>query len=59
MTSAALYGCAGHRLTQDEGAFFAQARPWGFILFRRNIDTPDQLRALTEDLRAAMRTRRS
>ncbi|WEK38800.1 MAG: beta-N-acetylhexosaminidase [Candidatus Brevundimonas colombiensis] len=54
MTSAALYGCAGHRLTQDEGAFFAQARPWGFILFRRNIDTPDQLRALTEDLRAAV-----
>ncbi len=54
MTSAAIYGCAGHRLTEDEWAFFAKARPWGFILFRRNIDTPDQLRALTDELRAAI-----
>lgn len=54
MTSAAIYGCAGHRLTEDERAFFAKARPWGFILFRRNIDTPDQVRALTDELRAAI-----
>lgn len=54
MTSAAIYGCAGHRLTEDERAFFAKARPWGFILFRRNIDTPEQVRALTDDLRAAI-----
>ena len=51
MTSAAIYGCAGHRLTEDERAFFAEARPWGFILFRRNIDTPAQVRALTDSLR--------
>lgn len=54
MTSAAIYGCAGHRLTEDEKAFFAEARPWGFILFRRNIDTPEQLRALTDALRASI-----
>ncbi|QYC08935.1 beta-N-acetylhexosaminidase [Brevundimonas nasdae] len=54
MTSAAIYGCAGHRLTEDERAFFAKARPWGFILFRRNIDTPEQVRALTDELRAAI-----
>ena len=54
MTSAAIYGCAGHRLTEDERAFFAKARPWGFILFRRNIDTPEQVRALTDGLRAAI-----
>ncbi|PZU00115.1 MAG: beta-N-acetylhexosaminidase [Brevundimonas sp.] len=54
MTSAAIYGCAGHRLTEAERAFFAEARPWGFILFRRNIDMPEQVRALTEDLRAAV-----
>lgn len=54
MTSAAIYGCAGHRLTEDERAFFAEARPWGFILFRRNIETPEQLRALTADLRACV-----
>ena len=54
MTSAAIYGCAGYRLTEDERTFFAQARPWGFILFRRNIDTPEQVRALTDELRAAI-----
>jgi beta-N-acetylhexosaminidase len=50
-TSAAIYGCSGHRLTEDERAFFAEARPWGFILFRRNIDSPEQVRALTAELR--------
>jgi beta-N-acetylhexosaminidase len=49
--SAAVYGCSGHRLTGDERAFFKDARPWGFILFRRNIDSPDQVRALTQALR--------
>jgi beta-N-acetylhexosaminidase len=52
VTSAAIYGCLGHRLTEDEKAFFAEVRPWGFILFRRNIDTPEQVRALTDALRA-------
>lgn len=51
MTRAAIYGCSGHRLTAEEKAFFADARPWGFILFRRNIDTPEQVRALTSELR--------
>ncbi len=54
MTSAAIYGCLGHRLTEDEKAFFAEVRPWGFILFRRNIDTPEQVRALTDELRASI-----
>jgi len=54
VTSAAIYGCSGHRLTEEERAFFAEARPWGFILFRRNIDTPEQVRALTDELRAAI-----
>ncbi|WP_395651460.1 beta-N-acetylhexosaminidase [Brevundimonas sp.] len=54
MRTAAIYGCAGHVLTEDERAFFAEQRPWGFILFRRNIDTPDQVRALTAALRASV-----
>jgi beta-N-acetylhexosaminidase len=54
VTSAAIYGCLGHRLTEDEKAFFAEVRPWGFILFRRNIDTPEQVRALTDALRASI-----
>jgi len=51
MTSAAIYGCSGHRLTAEERAFFAETRPWGFILFRRNVDSPDQVKALVDELR--------
>ncbi|GAA0655979.1 beta-N-acetylhexosaminidase [Brevundimonas lenta] len=46
-----ILGCSGHRLTEEEKAFFSDVRPWGFILFRRNVDSPDQLRALTSELR--------
>jgi beta-N-acetylhexosaminidase len=52
VTSAAIYGCCRDHLTADEErAFFAEVRPWGFILFRRNVETPDQVRRLTADLR--------
>jgi beta-N-acetylhexosaminidase len=51
MTSAAIYGCSGHKLTAEERAFFVETRPWGFILFRRNMDTPDQVKALVAELR--------
>ncbi|PRX34931.1 beta-N-acetylhexosaminidase [Meinhardsimonia xiamenensis] len=47
-------GCAGPRLTASERAFFAESQPWGFILFSRNLETPDQIRALTAELRAAV-----
>ena len=49
--SAAIYGCGGHRLTAEERRFFADARPWGFIVFRRNVDSPEQMRALTDEMR--------
>jgi len=49
--SAAIYGCSGHRLTAEEKAFFADVRPWGFIVFRRNVDSPEQMRALTDEMR--------
>ncbi|WP_421731447.1 beta-N-acetylhexosaminidase [Brevundimonas sp.] len=54
MTSAAIYGCSGHVLTAEERDFYAETRPWGFILFRRNVDTPEQVRALVDDLRASI-----
>ena len=44
----------GHRLTGDEKAFFRDANPFGFILFARNIETPDQVRALCADFREAV-----
>lgn len=51
MTTRAIYGCAGTELTAEERAFFAEARPWGFILFARNVADPEQLRALAAALR--------
>ncbi len=54
MMRACILGCAGPRLSEAERAFFRDARPWGFILFRRNIESPDQVRALTEALRACI-----
>jgi beta-N-acetylhexosaminidase len=51
---AAIFGCAGTVLGADERAFFRDADPFGFIIFARNVDTPDQLRRLTADLRDAV-----
>lgn len=48
----AIFGIAGLELTADERAFFAEADPAGYILFARNCDNRDQLRRLTDDLRA-------
>ncbi len=51
---ACILGCQGLTLSPDERAFFRDVRPWGFILFARNIDSASQVRALTEDLRGAI-----
>ncbi len=48
----AIFGLSGLRLTADERAFFRDCDPAGYILFGRNIETREQLRALTDDLRA-------
>ncbi|WEF24241.1 glycoside hydrolase family 3 protein [Paracoccus sp. S3-43] len=49
-----LGGIAGTELTAAERDFFRAADPWGFILFGRNVDSPDQLRRLTAELRDAV-----
>lgn len=51
MSGATILGCSGPVLTEDERAFFRDADPWGFILFRRNVEDAAQLRALTATLR--------
>lgn len=51
---ALVLGCAGLGLSDGERALFAEADPFGFILFRRNCGAPDQVRALVADLRAAI-----
>ena len=48
----AIYGMAGETLTADERAFFRDAGPAGYILFARNVASREQVRALTDSLRA-------
>jgi len=50
--SPAIYGLAGETLSDAERGFFRDARPAGYILFRRNVADQAQLRRLTDDLRA-------
>ena len=49
-----IFGAGGAKLSDDERAFFREVRPWGFIIFERNVETPSQLRALTEAMREAV-----
>jgi beta-N-acetylhexosaminidase len=51
---ACILDAEGLRLTAEEKRFFADADPFGFILFARNIDTPDQVRALCAEMRDAV-----
>ena len=44
-------GLAGTAIGADEIGFFREARPWGLILFKRNIDSPAQVKALTAHFR--------
>ncbi|MEH2508840.1 beta-N-acetylhexosaminidase [Nitrobacteraceae bacterium AZCC 1564] len=44
-------GVSGPVLTEDERAFLRAHRPWGFILFKRNVENPAQVAALVQDLR--------
>src|SRR6202048_2668863 len=47
-------GVSGPELTAAEREFISAERPWGFILFKRNIETPAQVILLVRELRAAI-----
>lgn len=53
-TLPAIFSLSGPCLSDAESAFFARANPSGFILFQRNCETPEQLRELTDSLRACV-----
>jgi beta-N-acetylhexosaminidase len=44
-------GVSGPELSAEERKFVRRERPWGFILFKRNIETPEQVRRLISELR--------
>jgi beta-N-acetylhexosaminidase len=50
-------GCGGYYLSQDERRFFETTKPWGLIVFRRNCESPEQIKALATDFRAIVERR--
>jgi beta-N-acetylhexosaminidase len=53
-TRAFITGVSGTRLGAEEREFIRATRPWGFILFKRNITTPPQVIQLIRELREAI-----
>jgi beta-N-acetylhexosaminidase len=47
-------GLANTSLSSAERAFLRDADPWGIILFKRNIEDPQQVRCLTGAIREAL-----
>ena len=52
---AAVVGCAGLSLTDDERQLYREYNPLGFILFARNVEGPAQVSRLVDDLRDCVR----
>src|ERR1700678_3192652 len=53
-TRAFITGVAGPELSAAEREFIRLERPWGFILFKRNIETPEQVFLLVRQLRESI-----
>jgi beta-N-acetylhexosaminidase len=53
-SKAVIFGSSGTRLTGEERAFYGDERPWGFILFARNIGEPAEIMDLVADMRACV-----
>lgn len=53
-SKAMIAGCSGLVLTPEETAFFKAEKPWGFIIFGRNIADADQVTALVAAFRNAV-----
>src|SRR5450631_1951414 len=49
-----IIGLSGTALTTNERSFLREADPWGLIVFKRNVETPDQVRSLVGGFRAAV-----
>jgi beta-N-acetylhexosaminidase len=47
-------GVSGPTLSAAEREFIRAERPWGFILFKRNVETPGQVTLLISELRKAV-----
>lgn len=52
MPKALILGLSGLKFSDVERDFFKSADPWGLILFKRNISSREQIRALIAEFRA-------
>lgn len=50
-THAIIFGISGYKLNLQEINFFKKYKPWGIILFSRNIDNLEQVRNLTSSIK--------
>lgn len=48
---AVIFGIKGHYLTASEKLFLKKSKPWGIILFERNVKNLPQLKRLTQDIK--------
>jgi len=46
-----ILGIQGTELTREEADLYKSVQPGGYVLFGRNIESPEQVRKLTDDLR--------
>ena len=51
---AVIFGIKGHQLTNKERLLFKKEKPWGIILFSRNIKNISQLKNLTGEIKRVM-----
>ena len=51
---AIIFGIQGHKLTINEKLLFRKAKPWGIILFSRNIKSLSQLKSLINDIKKTL-----
>ena len=51
MTKAFICGVSGLALLDEERVFLRDHQPWGLILFKRNVQSPAQIAALTKEFR--------
>jgi beta-N-acetylhexosaminidase len=56
---ALIVGCAGPTLSAAEREFLARVKPWGLILFKRNIESPAQVSVLIQEFRGVVGYRKA
>ena len=50
-----IFGIKGHTLTKGEKKLFKRIKPWGIILFSRNIKNIFQLKNLIDDIKTILK----